>query len=82
MHPVVGGVRLGPEHRHLEPVEATGRHQLLDEVMSHHAVAHHQQPLLCTLFGLVGGTAVLAIEQTHAITDHPLLLFVSHISLP
>ena len=76
VHPVVGGVRLGPEHRHLEPIEATGRHQLFDEVMTHHAVAHHQQALL------FGGSGALAIDQVHAVADHPLLLFVSHISLP
>ncbi|MNG02023.1 hypothetical protein D3C84_850280 [compost metagenome] len=45
MHPVIGGVRLGPEHSDLVPRQATGRHQLLDEVVTHHAVAHHQQSL-------------------------------------
>ena len=79
MHPVVGGVRLGAKHRHLEPLEAARRHQLFDEVMTHHAVAHHQQPLLV---GRVGGTTVLATEQAHAVLCHPLLLFVSHVSLP
>lgn len=79
MHPVVGGVRLGAKYRHLEPAQATGRHQLFDEVVTHHAVAHHQQPLLC---GLFGGSGALASDKIHAVAYHPLLLFVSHVSLP
>ncbi|MNG28485.1 hypothetical protein D3C84_1137520 [compost metagenome] len=79
MHPVVGGVRLGPEYGHLEARQPAGRHQLLDKVVTHHAIAHHQQALLT---GLFGGSGALAIVKIHAVADHPLLLFVSHISLP
>ncbi|MNC53065.1 hypothetical protein D3C75_1024470 [compost metagenome] len=79
VHPVVGGVRLGPEYGHLEARQPAGRHQLLDKVVTHHAIAHHQQALLT---GLFGGSGALAIVKIHAVAYHPQLLFVSHISLP
>ncbi|MNR47906.1 hypothetical protein D3C85_1670640 [compost metagenome] len=79
MHPVIGGVRLGPEYGHLVPRQAAGRRQLLDEVVTHHAVTDHQQALL---LNPAGGFDDLVIDQVQALAHHLQSLFVSHISLP
>jgi len=80
VHPVVGGIRFGTEHCHLETLEATGRHQLLDKVMTHHAVTDHQQPLFLNPLGRLDAVMVHLI--IHAVARHQQFLFVSHISLP
>ncbi|MNF07431.1 hypothetical protein D3C80_2076090 [compost metagenome] len=79
MHPVIGGVRLGPEHRHLVPRQAASRRQLLDEVVTHHAVADHQQTLFLAPLGRSDDPV---IDQVQALAHHLQSLFVSHISLP
>ncbi|MNR13089.1 hypothetical protein D3C85_1294750 [compost metagenome] len=78
VHPVIGGVRLGPKHGDLVLRQATGRHQLLDEVVTHHAVADHQQTLL---LNPLGGSDDPVIDQIHALA-HQQSLFISHLSLP
>ena len=80
MHPVVGGVRLGTKYRHLEPVKAASRHQLLDKVVAHHAVADHQQTLFLTSLERFDQVVVHLI--IHTVAHHQQFLFVSHISLP
>ena len=45
MHPVVGAVRLSPQHGHRKSIQPSGVDQLFNKVVSHHAVADHQQLL-------------------------------------
>ncbi|MNH23765.1 hypothetical protein D3C79_836770 [compost metagenome] len=75
VHPVIGGVRLGPEHRHLVPRQAASRRQLLDEVVAHHAVADHQQTLFLAPLGRFDEVVVQLI--IHTVADHQQTLLLN-----